>query len=129
LPAPPCSTRATEKGKRREAEHFRALARLTWVVALLPLPLLLLEAESVVVPRVPVRVHLHVLLPRGAGLLVILGLLLSGKAVPLELGKGTIKHTYTYAIEESEMPRRAAHKELAFNWTMPARQAPFLSLG
>ncbi len=49
----------------------------------LPLPLLLLEAEPVVVPGVPVRVHLHVLLPLHAGLLVVAGLLLAAQGVPL----------------------------------------------
>ena len=49
----------------------------------LALPLLLLEAESVVVARVPVRVHLHVLLALLARLLVVLGLLLTAQGVPL----------------------------------------------
>jgi len=61
--------------QRRRRERARLI---TWVVyGLFPLPLLLLEAEPVVVARVPVRVHLHVLLALYPRLLVVLGLLLA----------------------------------------------------
>ena len=72
---------------------------LTGVVALLALPLLLLEAEAVVVAGVPVRVHLHVALPLGARLLVILGLLLARQAVPLRGGKeGLISYLSKFGL-------------------------------
>ncbi len=54
----------------------------------LPPLLLLLEPESVVVSGVPVRVHLHVLLPLHPRLLVILGLLLATQTVPLFIVQG-----------------------------------------
>ena len=43
---------------------------------LVPLPLLLLGAVAVVVPGVPVRIHLHVLLTFDPRLLIVLGLLI-----------------------------------------------------
>ena len=57
--------------------------KFTWVVGAVPLPLLLLQPETVVVPGVPVRVHLEVLLPLHPGLFVILGLLVPAQAMPL----------------------------------------------
>jgi hypothetical protein len=60
----------------------------TWIVGLVALPLLLLEAVAVVVAGVPVRVHLEVALALLPGLLVVLGLLLAGQAVPLRKRRG-----------------------------------------
>ena len=86
-PAPPCRARATESREKRRRSEWPWPRVLTGVVALLAPPLLLLEAEAVVVAGVPVRVHLHVELPRRARLLVILGLLLARQAVPLKRGR------------------------------------------
>ena len=59
------------------------MAGLTRGRALVPFPLLLLGPVAVVVTGVPVWVHLHVLLTFQSGLLVILGLLVTTQAVPL----------------------------------------------
>ena len=57
----------------------------TGIVALVAFPFLLLLAVAIVVPGVPVGIHLHVALALLPRLLVVLGLLLPGQAVPLQV--------------------------------------------
>ena len=70
----------------------------TWVVGPVPLPFLLLDTESVVVPGVPVGVHLQMFLPLHSGLLVILRLLVSAQRMPLYMKEGTIDNRYKSAL-------------------------------
>ena len=65
---------------------------VSWALAIslnwpLAFSFLLFDAETVIVPSIPMRVHLHVLLTLYTSLLVIFGLFLTTQTVPL-------KHTY-----------------------------------
>lgn len=59
---------------------------------LFPFALLFLDPEPVIVPSIPMRVHLHVLLALDASLLVIFGLFLATQTVPLKKTYGLVQH-------------------------------------
>jgi len=84
------SMRATGWRHRRETKIKNWISiqfwhQNTWIVRFVSLSFLLLESVSVIVTRVPCRIHQLMSLSLLASFLVILGLFLAIKTVPLEM--------------------------------------------